>query len=463
MGSISDVLKVGGHNDAEIKPYGLVLRLRDFRRIHLNFAHRQTHSRRPLYRMLKTLQIRNVVLAGPGSIPQAALFSPTAPFATSYGTELDRLLALSPTNWRITNVNQDNQLCLTYPSRFIVPACIDDITLFGCAAFRTRGRVPVLAWISSSGAALLRSSQPRSGVTNRRSPADEAYLNAVSDTTGRGLHIMDARPRRNAIANQAKGAGFEKTEFYRDCTLSFAGIENIHVMRSSHERLERLVVSHDVCRHALGSQQEFYNRLDASEWLQHISVILFSAKTIVSHLLADTHVLVHCTDGWDRTPLLVSLAKTMVDPWYRSLDGFRALVEMEWLAMGHQFTLRMGYGPPESRSQASPTFLQFLDCLHQLLIQHAAAFEFTSHYLVWFYDCMVSGYYGDFLGNSDRERQDALVTEQTRSIWTLDPPADALNSHWKDDGGVLSVPWHCHQRLSFWSDFYCRFTSDVNT
>lgn len=31
-------------------------------------------------------------------------------------------------------------------------------------------------------------------------------------------------------------------------------------------------------------------------------------------------VLVHCSDGWDRTPQIVALAKIILDPYYRTLE-----------------------------------------------------------------------------------------------------------------------------------------------
>lgn len=31
-------------------------------------------------------------------------------------------------------------------------------------------------------------------------------------------------------------------------------------------------------------------------------------------------VLVHCSDGWDRTPQIVALAKILLDPFYRTME-----------------------------------------------------------------------------------------------------------------------------------------------
>lgn len=52
-----------------------------------------------------------------------------------------------------------------------------------------------------------------------------------------------------------------------------------------------------------------------------------------------TSVVVHCSDGWDRTAQLTSLAMLMLDGYYRSIRGFEVLVEKEWLSFGHRFQL----------------------------------------------------------------------------------------------------------------------------
>ncbi|CAF5090565.1 unnamed protein product, partial [Rotaria magnacalcarata] len=267
-------------------------------------------------------------------------------------------------HWKIdTEINKYYQFCDTYPDTIVIPSNFDASRLQFVATFRSRNRIPVLSWYSSSTfATITRASQPLTGL-NRKCQHDIDYLHEIANTNlnkGSELFILDARPKVNAIANKAQGGGYED---YPECGLEFQNIQNIHVMRESLNKL------HISMRSAPQDDKTWLNDLENSSWLFHIRAILTSAKRLVSLVINDERsVLVHCSDGWDRTAQLTSLAMLILDGYYRTLNGFMILIEKEWVSFGHKFLCRIGHGD-KIESERSPVFIQFLDCTYQLLQQ----------------------------------------------------------------------------------------------
>lgn len=67
----------------------------------------------------------------------------------------------------------------------------------------------------------------------------------------------------------------------------------------------------------------FLGGLESSGWLRHIKSILDTSLFISESLLEGISVLVHCSDGWDRTAQVCSLASILLDPFYRTLSGYQ--------------------------------------------------------------------------------------------------------------------------------------------
>lgn len=140
--------------------------------------------------------------------------------------------------WKLCTTNASYALCDTYPRQLFVPADADAALLLGSAKFRSKGRLPVLTYLHGNGASICRCSQPLSGFS-ARCYEDEQFMAAIKATNPRSefMYVVDTRPKINAMANRAAGKGYENEAFYENIKFQFFGIENIHVMRSSLQKI----------------------------------------------------------------------------------------------------------------------------------------------------------------------------------------------------------------------------------
>ncbi|CAG8506618.1 9718_t:CDS:2, partial [Scutellospora calospora] len=341
------------------------------------------------------------------------------------------------------------------------------------AKFRSRGRFPIICWKKGHNV-LMRSGQPMVGFLGSRGLEDEMLMREVLSTVdeehqslaatirskgydgdevsnnrfsrhyggfyepcGMKLCVLDARGYAAALTNGYQGGGYENIENYpQNTTLQFLGLSNIHTISASHAALLRAITTN-------ASSPNWFSVLKATGWLDHVADLLRSAggkDGVVGKLVdEDASVLVHCTDGWDRTTQLVSLAQIMVDPFYRTIKGLQVLIEKEWVSSGHPFRSRgdlpnnLFNSDPRLHSKnkrhfkelqnlqpaPAPVFLLFLTCLHHILEQFPSAFEYNDLFLL----CLAraaagNSPFGDFLCNSECEREAVLLRERTRSIWS---------------------------------------------
>ncbi|XP_026124782.1 phosphatidylinositol-3,5-bisphosphate 3-phosphatase MTMR3 isoform X3 [Carassius auratus] len=378
-----------------------------------------------------------------------------------FHNEVERMGFDTQNAWRVCEINNKYKLCSSYPQLLLVPAWITDKELENVAGFRSWKRIPAVVYRhQSTGAVIARCGQPEVSWWGWRNADDEHLVQSIARacavdsssckgvsngsfsheyTNGadlsdvdfdssmtnssevetlaiqpRKLLILDARSYAAAVANRAKGGGCECPEYYPNCEVVFMGMANIHSIRKSFQSLRFLCTQ-------MPDPANWLSALESTKWLQHLSLLLKASLLVVNAVDRDHRpVLVHCSDGWDRTPQIVALAKLLLDPYYRTIEGFQVLVETEWLDFGHKFADRCGHGEnAEDLNERCPVFLQWLDCVHQLHRQFPCSFEFNEAFLVKLVQHTYSCLFGTFLCNSGKEREDRHIQERTCSVWSL--------------------------------------------
>ena len=376
------------------------------------------------------------------------------------------------------------------------------------------------------------------GITQNRSVQDEKLIEAIfqshwspesrtSNTTVYGATttnlIIDARPTVNAVVNTAKGAGTENMDYYKESKKIYLGIDHIHAMRESIGKVVEALreadqllasINNDLPDSVPGLAVLDRQALRRSGWLRHISVILEGTVIITKNIhVNSSHVLIHCSDGWDRTSQLSALSQLCLDPFYRTIRGFEILIEKDWLSFGHKFLDRCGHlssekfflsptgdstsGSGTDAAQAfltsvqnrfasqnhlketSPVFHQFLETVRQIQRQFPERFEFNERFLHQLYYHLYSCQFGTFLFNCERERKvgdgGPPPCDRTVSIWdflnspaemvqnrnpTYDPTLDDPSRRTTDSdmGVLLPNP----KDVRFWHELYGRTDEEMN-
>ncbi|XP_044258312.1 myotubularin-related protein 2 [Tribolium madens] len=463
LGVVSRIEKVGGASSRGENAYGIEVFCKDMR--NLRFAHKQeNHSRRDVFEKLQQFafplshKIKLFAFEYSETFPENgwAIYEPIA--------ELKRM-GVNNDMWKISRINEQYDICDSYPAVWAIPAQATEEDIKAVASYRSRARIPVLSWIHpESQATITRCSQPLVGVSGKRCREDERYIQLIMDANAQShkMFIMDARPSANAIANKAKGGGYESEDAYQNAELVFLDIHNIHVMRESLRKLKELCYPNI-------EETKWLSGVESTYWLKHIKCILAGAVRIVDKVENHkTSVLVHCSDGWDRTAQLTALPMLMLDPYYRTIKGFEVLIEKEWLSFGHKFQQRIGHGDDHhSDADRSPVFLQFIDCVWQITQQFPNAFEFNDYFLITILDHLYSCRFGTFLCNSERERVQEKLKEQTVSLWSytnsqLDLYKNPL--YWANNNQQrVLIPIASIRHIKLWKAYYCRWNPSMRT
>ena len=129
----------------------------------------------------------------------------------------------------------------------------------------------------SSGSDISSSSYEQSSTNGEIPSLKDLSAEAAARGEVRKVLIVDARSFAAATANRARGGGVECREYYPNAEIQFMNLANIHSIRKSFQSLRSLC-------HSPPDQTSWFQALDSTKWLHHMSGLLQASVRCVTAL-----------------------------------------------------------------------------------------------------------------------------------------------------------------------------------
>ncbi|XP_029034885.2 myotubularin-related protein 10-B isoform X2 [Osmia bicornis bicornis] len=342
--------------------------------------------------------------------------------------------------WRLSTVNVDFKLCRSLSRYIIVPASITDNQLLDAAKHFQGNRPPIWSWSSAHGAALVKMSELSPLITNRMQE-----------------NIMFENVRKSHPQKMPPIV----LELNKEISIKLVAV--------AFSKLANLCSPENIRQFWL-QDNNFYSLVENTKWFKYVSYCLQKTVEACEHLHLGFSVILQGA-GTDICCVISSLVQLLLDPYFRTINGFQSLLQKEWVAGGHPFCDRLGH-IVKRNSEKSPLFLLFLDCVWQLSQQFPAEFEFTETYLTTLWDAAHVSIFDTFIFNCEKDRV-AAATEPNnplvlRSVWDWREQfsdQDILlfynplyNSREVDSTDKCIIkPWYNIASLELWTQCYFRW------
>ena len=365
-----------------------------------------------------------------------------------------------------SELNMNYGLCPTYGKELYFPSTCTESDIQGCAKHRSKQRLPILTYYHhQTNSCIYRCSQPLVGsygtilqfIWDYQSQEDQRFIKAIR-TDGKSedaeMAIFDCRDSLASYGNRLAGKGGTESAYsYPNCEIVFLAIPNIHVVREAYYTYRSTFVEFQSKK--ITSLNTVRER--GKQWYELLNLIKQKAIDVYNYFKKGKNILIHCSDGWDRTAQLSSLVKVMISEKYRTITGFIDLIQHDWISAGHKFQDRLHSFEEEN----SPVFHQFLEIVYTLMMNNPFNFEFNEDLLVDILAEACCPTTVTFIRNNNKDRDENKTTKYESFFSSIVSNIQKyVNKHFDPSqemefGDYDQIPYF------IWSKYYLRNTDII--
>jgi len=312
-------------------------------------------------------------------------------------------------NMRVSRANETWQVSISLPQQFVVPGHVTDEALSLVSGLCLGTRPPVWVWGNKVGGAIF--IQPVLNVTPSPS-VDQMFEDFFRTKKKISVELEQSFPTHTQLED------------------SFLSILELHCMDGEKEAEEK--------------DKNYFSSLESTGWLSSVGSALRLASQVAELIVNGKTVVLKEGEGRSSSILVATLAQLLVCEDFRTRAGFEGLIQSNWVSLGFQFSKSHTLSNLSSKvSNLNPTFLLFLDCVHQLCLQFPSKLEFLPQYLMDVWDTTLLPVFDTFIFDSEHDRAVARSSPETplqlHSAWDWGQQFSSLQiSKW--DNPLYGVP-----------------------
>jgi len=310
------------------------------------------------------------------------------PLHTQYGAVWEDVRSESECpNMRVSRANESWQVSTSLPQQFIVPGHVTDESLCLISGLCLGTRPPVWVWGNKIGGAIF--IQPVLNVTpsaNVDQMMDDFFRTKKKIT----VDLDHSFPNNSQLED------------------SFISLLELHCVDGEKEAEEK--------------DKNYFSSLESTGWLSSVGSSLRIASQVAELVINGKTVILREGEGRSSSILISSLAQILLCEDFRTRSGFEGLIRSNWISLGFQFSKNHALSNLSNKvSNLNPTFLLFLDCVHQLGLQFPSKLEFLPQYLIDLWDTVLLPVFDTFIFDSEHDRAVARSSQenplQLHSAW----------------------------------------------